>query len=224
MAAVETPTREIPELDRPRLVGDVAHAAAWAFAFLILRIFAVSAYNWDTAFAVSTTLNLQDGLALVFGSLMAGYLLTASLLIVVLPLLIAAWLWGSRDKRPLIVLLATLALVILAALTVSFQLWWLPFAALAVFALLALIRRLPQRQGLRRAATAVIARVGLVSGVAVLLIAATVQTPWVPREQITTADGTMTGFVLSVDPGFLNILTADHRFVILNSGDVVSRK
>ncbi len=69
-------------------------AAAWAFAFLILRIFAVSGYHWDTAFAVSTTLGLDDGLSLVFGSLMAGHLLVAVPLIFVLPLLLAAYLWG----------------------------------------------------------------------------------------------------------------------------------
>ncbi len=59
----------------------------WGFGFLVLRIFAVSGYNWDTAFAVSTTLNLNDGVSLLFGSLMAGKLFTAGLLVVTLPLL-----------------------------------------------------------------------------------------------------------------------------------------
>lgn len=62
------------------------------------------------------------------------------------------------------------------------------------------------------------------TGLATLLVAAFVQTPWVPQEQIETADGTITGYVLSVDPGYLNVLTDDYEFVILLSSDVLSRK
>lgn len=132
------------------------------FAFLVLRIFAVSGYDWHTAFGVSTTLGLDDGLALVFGSLMAGHLLTGVLLMCVLPLLIAAYLWGPPDHRPLVTLLVTLGLVVLAALTGSFHSWWLPVATLALFAALILVRRLPPRSSLRRASTAVLARVSWV--------------------------------------------------------------
>lgn len=60
------------------LTATATHLAAVAFFFLLLRVFAVSGYGWNTAFAVSTTLGLDDGLALLFGSLMAGHLLTAA--------------------------------------------------------------------------------------------------------------------------------------------------
>ncbi|CAN5903075.1 hypothetical protein BH23ACT10_BH23ACT10_12110 [soil metagenome] len=59
--------------------------------------------------------------------------------------------------------------------------------------------------------------------VALLLVAALAQTPWVPTEQIETTDGTITGYVLSVDPGYLNVLTDEQEFVILISSDVRSR-
>lgn len=225
-ADAEGPAARTPETDEsPRRHTDTAvHAAAWGFAFLILRVFAVSGYDWDTAFAVSTTLRLDDGLSLVFGSLMAGHLLTAALLVCVLPVLIAACLWGARARRPGVLLLSALGLVTLAALTVSFRLWWLPPATAAVLTALALIRRLPPAHRLRRASTAALAKAGWVAGVAVLLVAALVQTPWVPREQIGTTDGTVTGYVLSVDSGYLNVLTTEHEFVILVSGDVLSRR
>lgn len=200
------------------------HAAAWGFVFLILRIFAVSGYDWQTAFAVSTTLGLDDGLALLFGSLMAGHTLTAILLLAVLPLLIAAQLWGHSRHRPIMMLLTTVGLVTLLALTVSFRSWWLPPATAAVLGAIALIRRLPDRSRIRRASTEAIARVGWVAGVAALVVAAFVSTPWVPREQITTTDGTITGYVLSVDSGYLNVLTDEHEFVILLSRDVRSRR
>ncbi len=67
------------------------------------------------------------------------------------------------------------------------------------------------------------AGVGWAVGIAVLLLAALVHTPWVPEEYIETVDGTVTGYVLSVDSGYLNVLTAQREFVILISGDVLSR-
>lgn len=218
-------TAQSPESDESprRHAGAVTHAAAWAIAFLILRIFAVSGYNWDTAFAVSTTLGLDDGLSLLFGSLMARHLLMAILLTFVLPLLIAAYLWGPRGHRPVVVLLATLGLVMLFALTVSFHTWWLPLAVSGVLGAFALIRRLPAQRRLRRASTVAMARVSWLAGVGVLLVAAFTQTPWVPQEQIQTTGGPITGYVLSVDSGYLNVLTDKHKFVILISGDVLSR-
>ncbi len=203
--------------------GGAAHAAAWGFVFLILRIFAVSGYDWETAFAVSTTLSLGDGLSLLFGSLMAGHLLTAALLVFVLPLLLSAYLWGPRGRRPVVKLLSTIALVTLVALTVSFHSWWLPPATSAVLAAFAMMRRLSVQRRVRHAAMGAMARVGWVVEVAVLLIAALVQTPWVPHERIETTHGTLTGYVLSVDSGYLNILTDSHEFVILISGEVLSR-
>ncbi len=196
----------------------------WGFVFLILRVFAVSGYDWETAFAVSTTLGLEDGLALLFGSLMGGHLLTSILLACILPLLIAAYLWGPSGRRPTVMLLTTLGLVILVGLVVSFHSWWLPLAAATVLGLLALTRGLPPHNRLRDAATATMARVGWVVGLGVLLVAAFVQTPWVPQEQIRTTDGTIVGYVLSVDSGYLNVLTDERTFLILPSSNILSRR
>ncbi|MDN5756760.1 MAG: hypothetical protein L0H32_13525 [Micrococcaceae bacterium] len=207
-----------------RYAGSVAPAAAGGFVFLILRIFAVSGYDWNTAFAVSTTLGLSDGLALLFGSLMAGHLLVTYLMIVILPLLLATYVWSPLGRRPVVLLATTLALVTLAALTVSFKIWWLPVAVAAVFGLFALIRILSPQNPVRRAFAKAMASVGWVSGISLLLVAAFVQTPWVPQEHIETTDGPLTAYVLSVDSGYLNLLTHDHEFVIINSGDVISRK
>lgn len=204
--------------------GTVAPAAAWLFAFLVLRVFAVSGYQWDTAFAVSTTLSVNEGLSLVFGSLMAEHLLVALLLMVVLPLLIATLLWSERGHRAVILLPAAISLVTLVGLTVSFHIWWLPVASATLFVLIALIGRLPRQSPVRRASTMAMTRVGWVAGIAVLLVAALGQAPWVPKEQIKTNEGTISAYVLSVDSGYLNILTEEHDFVILNRSDVVSRK
>lgn len=218
------PTPAAPSVEKRKVSGDFAPLAAVGFVFLILRIFAVSGYDWDTAFAVSTTLSLSDGLSLVFGSLMAGHVLVQILLIIVLPLLICTFLWSTRGHRATVLLASTLGSVTLAALTISFKIWWLPLATAAVFGLFALTRALPLKHWLRRMFAKAMAGVGGVAAVAVLLIAAFVQTPWVPHEAIVTTHGPVSGYVLSVDSGYLNVLTDDHEFVILNSSDVLSRK
>ena len=64
---------------------------------------------------------------------------------------------------------------------------------------------------------------GWILAAGMLLVALLTQTPWVPRERIETTNGTVTGYVLSIDPGYLNVLTEDHEFVIILSGDVLSR-
>ncbi|MEO6122924.1 MAG: hypothetical protein ABIR32_04385 [Ilumatobacteraceae bacterium] len=200
-----------------------APAAAWAFAFLVLRIFAVSSYDWDTAFKVSATLGIDDGLALLFGSFMAGHLVVSIVIVFVLPLLVGTYLWDPDGHRPMVILPATVASITLIALTVSFRGWWLPVATLAVFALVALARRQRPGNRARRFVSGVASRVGTLAAFAGLLIAMLIPTPWVPRERIETTDGVVVGYVLSVDPGYLNVLTVDRKFVILISSNVLSR-
>lgn len=198
--------------------------AVWVFGFLILRVFAVSGYDWHTAFLVTTTLGLDDGASLLFGSLMAEYLLTSVLLIVVLPLILAAGVWGPKNYRPVLVLLSALATVLMIALTISFHIWWLPPATVVVFALFALARRLPKLNRVRHAATLSVESVGWVAPLSLLVVAALVQTPWVPHEKIETTTETVSGYVLSVDSGYLNVLTDERKFMILISSDVLSRE
>lgn len=203
--------------------GGAAPAAAWAFAFLVVRLFAISGYDWDTAFLVSTTLGLEDGLRILFGSFMTARLVVAPLLVMLLPLLIAAFLWSPNGRRPTVVLLGGLALSTLASLTLTYRAWWLLPATAAVLGLLALIHRRQSGAPLRRLLAATIERIGWVVAIAALVVALITQAPWVPREKIETTDGTITGYVMSIDPGYLNVLTDDHDFVIVLTSDVISR-
>ncbi|MDO5734967.1 MAG: hypothetical protein Q4P15_00670 [Propionibacteriaceae bacterium] len=224
-AATENTDTSAQSKDASRLGWSAGvSSTVWVFAFLILRIFAVSGYSWETAFLVSTTISLNDGLAILFGSLMADHLLVAILLMFVLPLLIAALLWGPSGRRLVMSLAAVMSLVILVTITASFRTWWLPMAAAAVLFSFLMIRRLPREHPLRQVWGALLVRASAVAGAAVLVVAAFLQTPWVPHEQIETTDETISGHVLSVDSGYLNVLTDDHEFLILISGDVISRK
>ncbi len=207
-----------------RASGMAVGSAVWVFSFLILRIFAVSGYNWETAFLVSTTMSLNDGLSILFGSLMAGHVLVAVLLIFVQPILIAALVWGAQDRRLVMLLAAVVGLVILITLTASFGSWWLPVTATLVLVSFVMIRRLPEANKVRKLWAAIILRAVGVAGAAVLVVAAFLQTPWVPHEVIETTNDTINGYVMSVDSGYLNVLTDDHEFVIIVSSDVISRE
>ncbi len=218
-------SQQSPDSDTPhRAWSTGASSTVWVFAFLILRIFAVSGYSWETAFLVSTTISLNDGLAILFGSLMAGHLLVAILLVFLLPLLVAALVWEPKARRLVMVVSTTVAVVILVTITASFSSWWLPLAAVAVLVSFGLIRRLPADNPVRRVWWAVVARASGVAAAAALVIAAFLTTPWVPHEVIETTDGTINGHVMSVDSGYLNVLTDDHEFIIVISSDVISRK
>ena len=222
-----TGTTQDPEQQedpKHRLWSTGVSSTVWVFAFLILRIFAVSGYSWETAFLVSTTISLNDGLAILFGSLMAGHLLVAILLVFVVPLLVAALVWEPRARQLVMLVAATVALVILVTITASFSSWWLPVAAVAVFVSFWLIRRLPADNPVRQLWWAIVARASGVAAAAALVIAAFLSTPWVPHEVIETTDGTIKGHVMSVDSGYLNVLTDDHQFQIVISSDVISRK
>lgn len=212
------------ESDEPSQgLGAAAPLAAWAFAFLVLRLFAASGYDWDTAFRVSTTLRIEDGLRILFGSFMAGRLFVAPLLVFVVPLLVGSYVWSPEGRHPTVLLSAALALVTLMSLTVSFTTWWLPVATAAMLGAFWLVHRLPSEDRLPRALSAVLERAGWLVGVATLLIALVTQTPWVPLERIETRDGTINAYVLSVDSGYLNVLTEDHEFAILLTRNVRSR-
>lgn len=231
--AAQTPSDTTGEDQQPAAASSSASRHAWSvgvsstvwvFAFLILRIFAVSGYSWDTAFLVSSTIGLNDGLALLFGSLMAGHVLVEILLALVLPLLVAGLVWGPRDQRPVMALITTVAVVIVVTLTASFGAWWLPLVVAVVLVAFSFVQRLAQHHPLRRGLYALVVRATGLTAAAVLVIAAFQQTPWVPREEITTTDGVVVGYVLSVDSGYLNVLTEEREFVILISGDVISRE
>lgn len=191
---------------------------------MILRILAVSDYDWSTAFLVSTTLSLDDGVSLLFGSLMAGEHLTGVLLAIAVPLLLAATLWGARERRATLALLTSLGVALSVALLVSENFWWPLTVGAVLFGVFAFARWFRPTQALPRGLHAVVSNVMWLVPVLALVLAALIPTPWLPAERIDTTEGTIHGYVLSVDSGYLNVLTDEHEFCIINTTDVVSRQ
>lgn len=197
-----------------------------AVLFLALRLFAVTGYDWHTAFAVAETLGIDDAATIVVGSLMAEPVAAGAAVALTAALAIVHQWRMRREGQAHLGRLALLVAVVVfgAALVVSYGMWWVPACTALIAAVLALLLHLRRRDRWRRVAGWIVARTGAVVVLAILIMAATVRTPWVPLERIETDEGTVYGYVLDTSPGFLKVLDEEHhRLEILVSTDVTSR-
>ncbi|MET9952489.1 hypothetical protein ABZ135_13215 [Streptomyces sp. NPDC006339] len=215
-----------------------------AFAFVVFRLFAVSGYDWHTAFAVLHTLDLDDTIGLVIGTVMADSLASIVLLTLLVPvaaLRLTVGLRTARQARNRVLtegqrrhgpdltgaLLLLIAVVAVVAYIGTFHSWWLLLLVLAAGGLVFGIGYGLRAGGrLKRGALWISRHLMALVGVAMLLGAATITTPWVPLERIELRGGTeLRGFVMVAEPGFLKVLTEHEReFLILTDQDVTSRE
>ncbi|MFC4337552.1 hypothetical protein [Salininema proteolyticum] len=195
--------------------------------FLLLRLFAVVDYNWDSAFAIAETMGVDDIPSIMFGSLLGERFYHGFFLAVLLPFTVGRQI---RLGRPLREHTANLALLVIAAVLMfsyvaTYRDWWMLGVTAVLMALeLVWIRR---RKGWgEEFATYVSVHFWKIVLVAVFLSAALLRTPWVPLERIELADGeTVEGYVMDTPSGFLKVLEEEGREIrILISGDVESRE
>ncbi len=191
-----------------------------AVLFVLLRLLAVSEYDWHTTFALLHTLDLEDAPGLFVGTFMADQRISTALLVLLVPL-IAFYAAGTRShSAPLMV---TVLVAFLVAHVRTYQQWWVPVVAVVLAAVLVgiAVRRKGDERGPGRF---VLRRIGLIMAVIALVVAAVVSTPWMPRERIETTTGTIEAYVAETSPGFLKVLVAEDReFRILRDDDVLSR-
>ncbi|ATE58009.1 hypothetical protein CNX65_05845 [Actinosynnema pretiosum] len=190
--------------------------------FVLLRLLAVSHYDWHVAFALLHTLDLEDAPGLFVGTFMADSRISSALLILVSPLLVLyAWAHRRRDK------VAALALPLLPALMVAhvitYHRWWVPVAAVALSALVLLVERARMRGLVQEAVTFLMRRTGVVLVGVALAVAAFVATPWVPLEEMELVDGELRGYVMETGHGFVKVLDEHHGFRILRTDEIRSR-
>ncbi|MGW6449648.1 hypothetical protein [Lentzea sp. NPDC055074] len=187
-----------------------------AVLFVLLRLLAVSHYDWHTAFALLHTLELDDAPGLFLGTFMADDRISTVLLMIVTPATFFYYLRTRKDpERPHTT--ALLALIVLIALMVSHTLtyhrWWLALGAVAIGAAMVL--------AIRNARWVLKWFAWILAGSA-LAVAAVVSTPWVPKERINDAQEV---YVFETSPGFLKVLDAkDREFKILRTEDVWKRE
>ena len=216
-----------PETTEPAKSHAVSMLGSAAVLFVLLRLLAVSHYDWHTAFALLHTLDLDDAPGLFLGTFMADTRISSVLLIVALPFTFL-YLVATRVDRKRVNFGGTLLMVVLVALLIShvktYHYWWVPIGAAALGAVLVLLERAHRHPRLRDPITFLLRRSGATSVVTALAVAAVVATPWVPLERVETTSGTHEYYVVDTPPGFLKVIGADDReFEILRTDEVESR-
>lgn len=218
-------TRHPRESSNEHLVAKGISATGLAGLFLLLRLFAITDYDWNAAFSIVGTIRVDDVVAMVIGTLMASPALGGVALGVLLP---TAVIHQVRRGKPSWTNAGSLAWLITvgmftAALLWTYRLWWvLGVAALIGLILFVLLRT---RRENARFAHWFLRSSALIVTIAALTLAAVVQDPWVSLEHIQTKHGLVEGYVMENPPGFLKVLTeAGREVVILDTADVTGRE
>src|SRR5699024_3322083 len=203
--------------------------SAVAVIFLLLRLMAVSHWNWKTVFQIGDIINFNDAISIVFGTLFAEPMYTGLIIMVLLPLTILRVVWPmSSDRTPVALVVGILLLVAIftctIAMVLTYRYWWL-LAGAVIIGLLVVAGRLLWHRGYGYTIISwVLRRTAVIAGLGGLLLATVVTDPWLPLECIETTSETIDGYTLKVDTGDLNALTHDERGVDSIMGyDVVSR-
>lgn len=195
---------------------------------VLLRIMAVSEWNWHTASTVAETIDVADIATIALGTLFEQQVLTGLAVVVLLPLTIVRVISAGHDRRhelmPLLVFILG-QLILAVALVWSENQWWLPLGVVALTGVLLATRSLGRGGAGRRIVGEILQRLGIIAVAALLLLAALNPTPWVPHEEIRTSDGkTVEGYVLEDVSGTVKVLVpGEHQLVILTAGEVDSR-
>lgn len=222
------PQPEVTEHPTAKRTGMVLGTTAGiATLFLLLRLLAVSEWDWNTAGAIADSLDFGDALPIAFGTLFARPELTGVLVALLLPfaLLRALWPLSGHGTLSLSGVLAAIALVTVAVVWVrTFNSWWVVIGALVLGGIL-LAARLIWRRGIgRRIVLGVLRSAGVLAVVGLLGLAVTVDTPWMSKERLDAGEGAFEGWVLEVQPGFVKVLTEERDVLVLFTGDIVERE
>ncbi|APE32680.1 hypothetical protein BOX37_00305 [Nocardia mangyaensis] len=210
------------------LVAKGLSATGMAGLFLLLRLFAITDYDWNAAFSVAGTIGIDDVAAMVLGTLMASPVLGGVALGILLPVAVIRQVRAGRPSWTNAGNLAWLIVVALftASLLWTFRMWWVLGLAAAVGLALYLLSRTGKRdpEGARFARW-FMSSSALIVTVAALILAASVQVPWVSLEHIHTTAGMVEGYVLENPPGYLKVLLeAGREIVIIDTADVTGRQ
>ncbi|MBB5911953.1 hypothetical protein BJY24_000820 [Nocardia transvalensis] len=198
-----------------------------AVLFMILRLLAVSNYDWRHAFLVAGTIDIGDAPAVVAGTLMADPAITGVALALIVPVMVIHQIHLGRPTSGNSGNLAMVIIVVVATLALvwTYRTWWILLGAVVVAAALLVLLGAGRRNARgQRFAHWILHRTGAVMILATLLVAAAVRVPWMPLEHIDTRTGAVSGYVLETAPGFVKILREEDRdIMIVNTGDIVSR-
>ncbi|MFD3509931.1 hypothetical protein [Nocardia sp. NPDC058666] len=198
--------------------------------FLLLRMFAISDYEWDSAFALADILSLEDVVGMVLGTLMADPVLGGAAIAVLWPAAIVTRIRMGRPTWDNAGNLAWLIIVTLFAvsLLLSFHMWWVLVLTLVIVAVVTFLLRAgahgQDRWGAAVAHWYIAGTVVLITVIG-LVFAAVLRVPWAPLERIETKKGPVVGYVMRVSPGYLDVLVEKGRdMIVVDTDEVTARE
>lgn len=196
--------------------------------FLFIRLLAVSGWEWTTAADIADSFNFDDAVPIMFGTLFELPEVTGVIISVLLPLAIFRvylnWTKGNIIAKAKNLFIIGTLLVTLLVLIHSYQMWWPLVASAALMVILIVVNRVWASGRAHELLTDLGKHTGLLFLGSLLLLALVVDTPWMPREEITTEQGVIHGHVLEASPGFLKVLTDEKEVLILTDSEIVKRE
>ncbi len=207
--------------------SEVGLTAGLVTLLIFLRIFAVAWWDWSVAAALAESFEFNDSVSILVGTLFERPTLTGLLIIVALPVALFRDYWlasrkvtRSRIKNAFLIV-ALIAMVYVLIRTM--EMWWVAIAVVAVSVALVLFSRVAKHVGWNQDIARFGAHIGGILALSLVLIAATIDTPWVAEEYIETTDGIINGYVLETEPGFVKIMSEQREILIVPDEDVISR-
>ncbi len=190
--------------------------AGAAVVFLLLRIMAVADWDWYVAGIIVDSINFNDAIGVLLGTLFRRPTLMSIGVLVLTPLSVINLIWKIKDRQipsfGLILLILFLCTAIVS-ITATLHNWWLP-VGIVVISFLLLMLRIYWHQGAGQRVFLGMFRATKVLAVAWLfLFAVLIDTPWMEQEHIETDSGSIKGYVLQITPGFLKVLSDKPRQV-----------
>jgi hypothetical protein len=202
-------------------------SAGAAVLFLLLRLMAVSHWNWHTAFNVADVVDFSDAVSIVYGTLFAEPVYTSILVMWLLPLVAVRLIWPPQRPQisvPSSVMLLVAVLSCAVALVITYREWWLVLGAVLVGAALVAARLVWRHGVVHDGVVRVMRSTRITAAVGALILSAVVTVPWTPLEHVHTKSGVIDGYVMKVESGYLRVLTKNHRHLeIIARDDVTGR-
>ncbi|WP_129587547.1 hypothetical protein [Actinomyces minihominis] len=207
--------------------SEVGLTAGLVTLLIFLRIFAVAWWDWSVAAALAESFEFNDSVSILVGTLFERPTLTGLLIIVALPLALFRDYWLASHKvtrsriKNAFLIVALIAMVYVLVRTMG--MWWVAIAAATASIVLVIFSKVVKHVGWNRDIARFGAHVGGALALALVSIAATIDTPWVSEEYIETTDGIINGYVLETEPGFVKILSEQREILFIPDEDVISR-
>ena len=208
------------------VTGIVGVSAGVVALFLVLRIMAISHWDWNTAGRVLDAFDFSDSASIVAGTVFSRPDLAGWMLGILTPFVLVRLVWHRHRKQFSLSGVTLAVLCVAMLLSVAFSARDALGLILAAVLLVALIisYRMDHEARFHKAVHWLVERSPVIALIGALVLAVVVDNPWASRETFTLSDGsTQSGYVLNESPSGLHVLNDQRQVEVLLNRDVVDR-